>query len=1001
MTRSIRIGYTVILCAVSAGGNWLWGGEPQPDRDVWGGIAPHSAVVNPVLEPEAGRVISLRGEWEFLRQPMGAPWRNGIWRQFYAESWKPSHTLRVPGCWEAQGVGEPGMSESWDCKWDDNPKPIRHIYKGDGWYRKTVQIPDDWNGSRIWLKIGGVRSQGWFWVNGHAVAWVDSYCGSYKYEITPFVEAGKTATVVAQVNNALPSRKGLLSAMHRWGGIYRDIELEATPHTFIDDAWARGIFDEQAAEFHVTVDSDGREGVSRVVRVNVDGARVERDAVGGENVLRVPLRNFRPWSPERPNLYTGIIEIAENGKVIHTRRERFGVRKLEVRGKAFYLNGKPFFVRGFGDDHVYPFTGITLGDRALHRAHLSQARAAGFNFVRLHTHCEVPEYFEAADELGILIQPELPYYSDVPTESFAFDPKRDVTELYRHFRRHPSFAVYSMGNEGSFGHPLDARLHAYVKAMDPDRLKINQDCHVEAINPPDCADYLGGPINPWPRGSVDPGRPFVTHEYLNLCVKCDSRDEARYTGVWEPPVTRQSRAEWLAAFGLDHTWGDRLQDAQHALQRHYQKQGIEAARADPYCDGYIFWTIVDVVVAQRGTYTAQGLFNPFWEPKRNGSSPAAFASFNGPSCILLDLPDTKRVFASGDRLSADLLFTHFGDATLTNATIDWSLTLGEGTVPVRNRLQIGEIPLGPARKVATADITFPDVEKPVPATLTASLGAVSNRWDLWVFPKRAKRDGSAIAVASRFRPALEQRYERLLPEADAGKARIVIAGYGSRMAADALARGQRVITLSGERGEPNVSLGWWSMGPQVGAALADHPALAALPHEGVLSPLLFRLVLRGGRALPYPGLAQEDLLMVGEGGDRCYLYLAQAKIGNGSAVMAFGLNLLAETPEAAALLDGLIDYAASDRFAPASRVEMACPVPQNGWGRTIRAGDTATERKDVPEGYSRMSVARACKGQTELVWETLPVPETVSESPVFTFTFPGGMGYPQQPPASF
>ncbi|MBP5320488.1 MAG: hypothetical protein J6334_05835, partial [Kiritimatiellae bacterium] len=114
-----------------------------------------------------------------------------------------------------------------------------------------------------------------------------------------------------------------------------------------------------------------------------------------------------------------------------------------------------------------------------------------------------------------------------------------------------------------------------------------------------------------------------------------------------------------------------------------------------------------------------------------------------------------------------------------------------------------------------------------------------------------------------------------------------------------------------------------------------------------------------------------------------------------------GLNLLAETPEAAVLLDGLIDYAVSDRFAPASRVEMACPISQNGWGRTIRAGDTATERKDVPEVYSRMSVARACKGQTELVWETLPVPETVSERPVFTFTFPGGMGYPQQPPAAF
>ena len=55
---------------------------------------------------------------------------------------------------------------------------------------------------------------------------------------------------------------------------------------------------------------------------------------------------------------------------------------------------------------------------------------------------------------------------------------------------------------------------------------------------------------------------------------------------------------------------------------------------------------------------------------------------------------------------------------------------------------------------------------------------------------------------------------------------------------------------------------------------------------------------------------------------------AQANVGSGKALMAFGLNLLAETPEAAALLDGLVDYAASDRFAPKSRVEMATRPPR-------------------------------------------------------------------------
>ena len=1003
---------------------------PEAGGDLsWGGRTAHPAVVNPVMGNEEGSVVSLRGEWEFTPFA-GNLGRNGIWKPFYKEKvWPGVRPIHVPACWEAQGVGDPGMGDSWDQKGDHNAKPIRHKHMGSGWYRKTVKIPAAWKGKRVWLKIGGVKSMGWFWVNDQQVALVDNYCGTYKYDVTDLVTPGEDAKVVVQACNTVPSRKGLFSAMHRWGGLYRDMEFEATPQTFIDDAWVRGLFDGRKAEVKVKVEGEGRrENV--VLRATVEGEKTELKISSPSPspssssspspspsyfTLEVPLPSFRPWSPEHPNLYTARVDLVENGQVVHTRRERFGVRKFEVRGKEFYLNGKPFYVRGFGDDHVYPLTGLTPPDRDLHRAHLAKARAAGFNFVRLHTHTELPEYYEAADELGIMIQPELPYYSDMPTEGFEFDPQRDVTELYRNFRRHPSFAVYSMGNEGSFGKVLDARLHAYVKAMDPDRLKINQDCHADWINPPDAADYLGGPIKPWPRGTVDPERPFVTHEYLNLCIKCDSRDEALYTGVWLPPATRKGRADWLAKFGLDHTWGDRLQDAQNALQRHYQKEGVEAARLDPYCDGHIFWTIVDVVVEQGSTYTAQGLFNPFWEPKRGGFSPAEFAQFNSPSCLLLDVPDTKRVFTSGDTLDADFLFAHFGDAPLKGATLEWRLGLGGSQLvatektadaincvpPVGGRITVDDIPLGPARKVATAKITFPAVTKPVKATLTATLGGASNSWDFWIFPKRAKRDGSTIAVAPQFRSELAKRYDGLLPAEEAARAKVVVAAYGSPLAAEALARGQRVITLTGMNGKPNVSLGWWWMRQQVGTAVAKHPALAALPHEGFMSPLFFRLVLTSGKTLPYAGLAQDDMLMVGEGGAMCYLYLAQANVGPGKALMAFGLKLLADTPEAAALLDGLVDYAASDRFAPKSSVEITSRPHLNGWGRTVRAGDSTDNLQDVMEGYSQMVISRALAGQTELVWETQPVPQTVREKPTFDITFAGGMGYPQQPQAAF
>ena len=317
----------------------------------WGGREAHPAVVNSVLPQE--NVISLCGEWEFSIPEHDLPNRNGAWGNFsLKQKWGESRRIRVPGCWEAQGVGEPGMSEPWDATWDHCGKQIRHKYMGEGWYRKEVDIPSSWTDKRIWIKFGGVKSIGWVWVNDQQVALIDNYCATEKYEITDIVKPGERAKIVVDVDNRKPSRKGLMSATHRWGGIYRDVELEATPTVFIDDAWVRGDFDSRCAQVKVEVEG-GQWNGSLSLRATVEGETKEvsfrSSPSPSDFTLEVPLRNFRPWSPERPNLYTAKVElVSSDGKVLQTRFERFGVRKLEVRGKEFFLNGKPEGLQGLG-----------------------------------------------------------------------------------------------------------------------------------------------------------------------------------------------------------------------------------------------------------------------------------------------------------------------------------------------------------------------------------------------------------------------------------------------------------------------------------------------------------------------------------------------------------------------------------------------------------------------------------------------------------------------------
>lgn len=987
--------------------SWAW-------RRAW------PAVVNPVVRSPRAQVISLRGAWEFVTRGV-APSRHPNWVAFYSQPWPGARTLQVPGSWEAQGVGEPGPSVTWDPKWDHGPRQLRHVYMGEAWYRRTVDLPAAWAGQRVWLKVGGLRSQGWFWVNGTRVAWVDNYCGTYKYDITDLVEPGQPVTVVAAVNNDLPSRKGQMVSSHRFGGLYRDVELEATPPSRIDDAWVRGDLDQGTALVHVTLAraAEAPALARPVLRVAVETAGAAwggaarpagsattapldwpAEAATLDVVVPVPLDPFAPWSPEAPHLYRAEITLLDGDAPVDGWAERFGVRRFEVRDGRFYLNGQPFFIRGYGDDYVYPLTMASPADQADHLRRLSIARAAGFNYVRLHTHCELPEYFEAADEAGIMVQPELPYYGDYPTEAFTFDPLRDLSELYHHYRRYVSFSTYSGGNEGLLGHPLDEQMFALAKRLDPDRLVLHQDGE---LNTPTNSDFRNGPINVWAPGSVTAARPWVAHEYLNLSVKQDARLERRFSGPWQPPVTQAERDAALGAAGLDRRWGDALQDAQHALQKEYQKRGLEAARRDPDCGGYSYWTIVDVVVEQPPTYSAQGLFDPFWQTKQGGATPAEFARFNSPSALLLETDPAHRTVAAGETVGLDFWISHYGAGRLAAGPVRWTLRAGEQELAA-GQAAAAAVEIGATQRLARGELVVPAVARPVAARLEATFGGVSNGWDYWLFPARAtrqgaQREGARLAVSASLRPSLERWSDGLLdPASPAGEgADLLIAPAGAPEAGAALAAGRRVLLIGGARGAANVSLGWWAMGAQVGTAFAAHPALAGFPDQGVLSPLSFRL-LKQGLQLPLDGLQPADMFIVGEGRDSFYLYAGQARVGPGRALLAFGLDLLSATPEGACLLDSLVDYALSPGFEPVSEVELPAAAPSD-WQRTLTFGDSA--EADLMLGAARLVVARGREGRNVLEWETTAPTAAMLAGPTVQVRWRGGLGYLAEPPAAF
>ncbi|MFH1731964.1 MAG: sugar-binding domain-containing protein [Planctomycetota bacterium] len=975
------------------------------------------AVVNPALRSELRQTMSLDGEWDFAVDPKKQGDQDGWHRPDVALPNKMR--IRVPGCWEAQGVGGRGKtSVMWPP--EQANKPLRGSYVGAAWYKKRVAIPAAWRGREIWLKVGGVNAQGWFWANGTFLNHDKSYCGAYKYRVTDLVDADGNLVIAAKARNDVPSGKGLLNYVQRFGGLYRSVELDATPSLLVDYAYVEGDFGAESASVHVTLRSTapGPEQVAVAVTIATFDGRPAGDASKTvavpagktvEVVLETKLDPFRAWSPEHPNLYRADIVLRRDGKAVDGWVERFGVRKWEVRGGDFYLNNHRHLVRGYGDDAIYPLTLVSPASRDEHRKHLRLARAFGFNYVRHHTHCELPEFFEAADEVGMMVQPELPYWgAGAPAGQGWFRPKEDLRELVTHYRRYVSLSTYCTGNEGHLGSPVDRQVYALARKLDPTRLFLHQD---GGYNIPGNSDFGTGPANIWRANTIpDGGRAWFAHEYLNLAVSRDPRLGPKYTGAQLPPLAMAEHLNELKASGLDAKWGDRLLDSGHCLQRLWQKIGLETARLDTRCDGYSYWTIVDVDYA-----ADQGLLDQFWGVKK--ATAEFFRQFNGPTAVLAahgqaPIGADRRILADGDTLNVDWWISHFGEAPLKQAALTWRME-ADGRALGRGRIENIDAAIGDVRKVGVGSWIVKDIRKPVHARLIGGIEGtkVENSWDLWLFPRLLPREGAGkgLAASGKVHDVLKSRYPGLarVGAPEAGKAQVLITDRMDGAFFDALAGGKSVVLVGLPGPRPGLHPGWWLIGhggEQTGIAVADHPAFGDFPHQGYLNHLFFRLVNNTVKCRDeaYRGV---EKLMVNRGPQGCLAHVFQAKAGKGK-LFASGLNLLNGNTEAAYLLDQFIRYARSDRFQP--RAEFGAKSAWkhwqmmrdlNGWSETVVQHQR--NAYDSFLGSLTMDTARFSRGQVEVAWRTKPVPKELKADGNFTFKWAAALGWIAEPPAEF
>ena len=1005
----------LLLAAASPG--WA---EPQAGPASKEGREATPAVVNPAVRSAVRATLSLDGPWDFATDPKLQGESEGWYRP--GKPLPSPRKILVPGCWEAQGVGQPGLSNA-DNKLIYEPVNVklRAAYTGAAWYKKEFTVPPEWAGRQIWLKLGGVNSQGWVWVNGKNVAHHWAYCGTWKYNVTDHLAPpGEKATIAVLARNDVAGRRGESNCLRMYGGLFRSVELDATPPVLIDNAYAEPLLDQKKVRLHVTLRNTAgaapagalevRAGVSTASGGKPAGQAIRNVALGPgaltETSLEVGLDPFEPWSPESPFLYKAEIVLEQGGKAIDGWAERFGVKKYEVRGGDLYLNNARYFLRGCGDDHVYPITVCSPASREEHAKHLRIARQYGFNYVRHHTHCEIPEYYEAADEVGIMVQPELPYYGTFSEHrryahlsGAPLMAKEDLLELVTHYRRYTSLATYVGGNEGYCPSPLDRELYELAKKLDASRPWVSMDGGRNTRENSDVNNCwgFGAQVHPPMKGNV---WPHVLHEYMSLGINEDPRLEAKYTGAFAPNKTlKEVRALVTEEVGLDWRWAEACFDAGHRLQGIWHKMGIETARIDPYLDGFLCWLMVDISPSSQN-----GVLNIFWEPKK--STPEDFRQFNAPTVILarttapppgeaLCLNPASMIHCGGDAFDLDWVVSHFQPGPITGGTLAWRVEAGGQTL-ASGKIEHVDVPAGSVPVVGRSRITLPEVPRALKATLVAELEAAGakNSWNLWIFPKFQPQPdgGKGLAATAGLFKLLAKRYPGIakLGSAEAAAAKLVVAqGLIEPGVLEALEQGKSVVCLSlpgYNTLRPGVRLGWWQVTNQTGTAIAAHPALGDFPHDGYLDQGWFRLVDKAEKLDPGHKFRTVEPIIVGIGRQTGYrfgtlgyplgfnLYAFQARVGRGNLLSA-GLKLASDDPEAVYLLDQFIRYAGSERFDPQGALSLAdlreqikCIQDLNGWSETVKASEKTEWYTFLRTGT--MYVVRQLKQPGSVVWKT-------------------------------
>ena len=401
---------------------------------------------------------------------------------------------------------------------------------GVGWYRKYFTLNSQDISSRVSIEFDGVYMNSEVWVNGHYLGIRPFGYISFHYDLTPYLHKGENVIAVRVDNSKVPSARWYTGC-----GIYRNVWLVktgklhvarhgvfATTPVVTDESAVVNVktkvendFDEEK-QFNVIneIYSANNELVARVVTASSLQANATNELEQEMTVLTPEL-----WSPDEPTLYKLVTTISDDKNTFDELETNIGIRYFTFSpDTGFALNGKSMKFKGVNNHADLGALGLAHNDRVLERR-LEILKEMGCNAIRTAHYPHSKAFMDMADRMGFMVMDEA---FDEWIESWPwtnrqqegkarygyhlyFDEwaEKDLVELIRRDRNHPSVILWSVGNEipdacYDIGTERLKWLMDIIKKEDPTRPVTAGITHMHLANPTgfacqlDVTGYNGG-----------------------------------------------------------------------------------------------------------------------------------------------------------------------------------------------------------------------------------------------------------------------------------------------------------------------------------------------------------------------------------------------------------------------------------------------------------------------------------------------------------------------------